>query len=134
METKNWMDFDEEEINSRADALIVEINKYDFLKINSADDLFSLRKFIYEQLSGGCFKSERHKLAYLLSKYESGCFNQELGITRRHFLDKELAKKWLMRMQGIFHPDKNIDIKSDLDFEKISEGINRAYGEMVGRK
>lgn len=134
MDIKGWMDFDEEEISNRADDIKAEINKFDFLKINSASDLIILKNFIYQQLSSGCFKSERHKLAYLLSKYESGAFNKELGITRRHFVDEDLAKNWMRKMQSIFHPDKNINIESDIDFTKISEGINRAYGEMVGRK
>lgn len=134
MDIKGWMDFDEEKINNQADEIKAEINKYDFLKINSTSDLFLLRNFIYQQLGNGYFKSERHKLAYFLSKYESGAFNQELGITRRHYVDNDLAKNWMRKMQSTFHPDKNIDIKNDIDFEKISEGVNRAYSEMVGRK
>jgi hypothetical protein len=134
MDITDWINFSEEEINCNFESIRDFFNDVEFITIKSPSDLIHLRVFIYQQLSDGYFKSERHKIAFLLSKYESGAFNEELGITRRHFVDKTLAKRWMTEMQGKFHPDKNHDIKSDIDFTKISEGINKAYGEMVGRK
>lgn len=134
MDIENWINLSVEEICGRFEEIKINLNEYEFLNINSPDDLVSLKDFILKQLNDGCFKSERHKLAYLLSKYESGAFNDELGIKRRHFVDEKLAKRWLGQMQAKFHPDKNQDIKSDINFTEVSEGINRAYGEMVGRK
>lgn len=134
MDSKDWIYFNEEEIKHDFEDIKESLKDFEFLNIKYPADLVSLRDLILRQLKDGYFKSERHKLAYLLSKYESGAFNDELGITRRHFVDKKLAKAWMGEMQAKFHPDKNQDIKSDIDFTKVSEGINRAYGEMVGRK
>ncbi|RPH20929.1 hypothetical protein EHN07_19100 [Buttiauxella warmboldiae] len=138
METKNkvegWIYLNEEELNLQFEKIKYEFKDLTFLSIKSPNDLIALREYFNQCLIEGCFKSQRHKLAYLLSKYESGAFNEELGITRRHFVDSTLAKAWLVKMQKEFHPDKNKNIKKDIDFTKVSEGINRAYGEMVGKK
>lgn len=134
MDIKNWIDFDEESIRNNFEAIKAGFEGVEFVKIESPSDLIGLRDLIYQQLRSGYFKSSRHEMAFFLSRYESGVFNEELGITRRHFVDQKLAKTWLWEMQSKFHPDSNIDIKSDIDFTKVSEGINKAYGEMVGRK
>lgn len=134
MDINDWINFDEEETNNHFEDIKSNFKGFCFLNIDSPTDLISLRNFIYQQFKDGCFKSERHKLVFMLSKYESGAFNEELGITRRHFVDKTLAKTWMGEMQKKFHPDKNQDIKNDIDFTEVSKGINKAYGEMVGRK
>lgn len=134
MEIKEWLHSDEEDLKNNFEEIKETFKDKEFLNVKSPEDLSRLRDFILNQFDVGYFKSQRHKIAFLLSKYESNAFNEELGITRRHFVDKDLAKKWMGEMQSKFHPDRNQDIESDLDFTKISEGINRAYGEMVGRK
>lgn len=134
MEIKKWLHSNEEDLKKNFEEIKETFNDKEFLNINSPEDLLLLRDFIINQFDVGYFKSQRHKIAFLLSKYESNAFNKELGITRRHFVDKELAKKWMREMQSKFHPDLNQDIETDVDFTKISAGINRAYGEMVGRK
>lgn len=134
MEIKKWLHSNEEDLKKNFEEIKETFNDKEFLNINSPEDLLLLRDFIINQFDVGYFKSQRHKIAFLLSKYESNAFNKELGITRRHFVDKELAKKWMKEMQSKFHPDLNQDIETDVDFTKISAGINRAYGEMVGRK
>jgi hypothetical protein len=134
MDIKNWIDFDDEKIKHDFEVIRDNFKGLDFLNIDSPNSLILLRNFIFQQLKDGYFKSERHKIAFLLSKYESGVFNEELGITRRHFVDKKLAKTWMGKMQQEFHPDKYQDIKSDIDFTTVSKGINKAYGEMTGKK
>lgn len=134
MVIKEWLHYDEEGLKKNFEEIKETFKDKEFLNVSSPEDLSRLRDFILGQFGAGCFKSERHKIAFLLSKYESNAFNEELGITRRHFVDKRLAKKWMGEMQSKFHPDHNQDIESDIDFTKISEGINRAYGEMVGRE
>ena len=134
MEIKKWLHSNKEDLKKNFEEIKETFNDKEFLNINSPEDLLLLRDFIINQFDVGYFKSQRHKIAFLLSKYESNAFNKELGITRRHFVDKELAKKWMREMQSKFHPDLNQDIETDVDFTKISAGINRAYGEMVGRK
>jgi hypothetical protein len=134
IKTENWFYLNEDEIYLHFEHIKNDLKEFSFLEVRSPNDLILLREYINQCLIRGCFKSQRHKLAFLLSKYDSGAFNEELGITRRHFVDKNLAKTWLVKMQKEFHPDKNKDINKDIDFNKVSEGINRAYGEMVGKK
>lgn len=134
MENHNWIDLNEDEIENNFEDIKDTLKTCSFLNINTLEDLFRLRSFFLNQFESGCFKSERHKVAFLLSKYESNAFNEELGITRRHFVDKKLAKTWMGKMQSKYHPDKNKDIANDIDFTQISDGINKAYTEMVGRK
>jgi hypothetical protein len=134
MKNHNWIDLDEDEIKNKFEEIKDTLNTSSFLNVNTPEDLFSLRSFLLNQFEPGYFKSERHKVAFFLSKYESNAFNEELGITRRHFVDKKLAKTWMGKMQSKFHPDKNKDINNDIDFTQISDGINKAYAEMVGRK
>lgn len=134
MNKPDWLFLSEEELNNSFNVLKTDLNSKKFLNINTPEDLFNLRGFILNQFKVGYFKSERHMIAFFLSNYESNIFNEALGITRRHFVDKKLAKKWMIEMQNEYHPDKNINIKSDIDFAKISDGINKAYAEMVGQK
>lgn len=134
MENNVWLSFDTDKLEDNFENIKAALNVESFINVNTMEELIGLKAFILKQLEKGYFKSERHKKAFLLSKYETGAFNDELGITRRHFVDKKLAKEWMSKQQAEFHPDKNQDIKSDIDFDKVSEGINKAYGEMVGRK
>lgn len=134
VDTLKWLELDPENTKEEFEKIKTSLNAHGFIKINSPEDLFELKNLIYSQLSAGHFKSDRHKIAFMLSKYECGAFNNELKITRRHFVDKVLAKSWLREMQSRFHPDRNQDIKDDVDFDAISAGINKAYGEMVGRQ
>ncbi|EGQ7683784.1 hypothetical protein IZS58_004738 [Vibrio parahaemolyticus] len=134
MTNNSWINFSEDELKEQFESIKAILRTESFINVNTIDDLLELKVFIFKQLEDGYFKSDRHKNAYLLTKYETGAFNEELGITRRHFKDKKLAKEWMSIMQATFHPDKNKDIQGDIDFTKVSEGINRAYGEMVGRK
>jgi hypothetical protein len=132
--SNNLFNLDEDEIKNKFEDIKDTLKANSFLNINTPEDLFNLRSFLLHQLEPGYFKSDRHKIAFLLSKYESNAFNEELGITRRHFVDKKVAKAWMTKMQHKFHPDKNKDITYDIDFTKISDGINKAYTEMVGQK
>jgi tRNA A37 N6-isopentenylltransferase MiaA len=80
------------------------------------------------------FKSDKHQMAYQLLNYKANIFNDELGITRKHRVDKKLANNWMKEKQKIFHPDKNMEEKDGINYKEISDMINDIYGELVGSK
>jgi len=76
------------------------------------------------------FISEKHRLAFFILKNEKNAFDDELGITRKHYLDKELAKEWRNKMLNKFHPDK--DIENLFENNEITQKINKMYKRMTG--
>jgi len=76
------------------------------------------------------FISEKHKLEFCILKHEGNYLDEELGITRRHYIDKEIAKKWRNDMQKIFHDDKN---SKNEQYKKVSSKINKIYERMIGK-
>ena len=80
------------------------------------------------------FKSDKHQMAYQLLNYQANVFSDDLGITRRHRIDKKLANTWMKKKQNIFHPDKNIGKEDGINYQDVSNAINNIYGEMVGSK
>lgn len=76
------------------------------------------------------FISEKHRLAFFILKNEKNAFDDELGITRRHYLDKELAKEWRNKMLNKFHPDK--DLENIFENNEITQKINKMYKRMTG--
>lgn len=79
----------------------------------------------------GYFVSEKRKLAFLLKRHEKGIFDEELGIKKRHYLDKAAAKEWKTKLAKEFHPDKNHGDVS-LNYDEITSCINKIYRRMVG--
>ena len=77
------------------------------------------------------FISEKHKLEFCILKHEGNYLDEELGITRRHYIDKDIAKEWRNKMQKIFHDDKNFDTER---YKKVSSKINKIYERMIGEK
>ncbi|UYM18233.1 hypothetical protein [Endozoicomonas euniceicola] len=78
------------------------------------------------------FKSEKHKLAFMIINHQGTFFDKELGIKKKHYLDKKMANEWKKKYQSIFHPDKNID-DNLLDYEMIMQKINKIYSRMLGK-
>lgn len=134
MKKIQWLSFDDKQLESEFLKIKEELAELSFINIKSVDDLKEFRTYILSNFTTEYFKSEYHKIAFCLSNYESTVFNDVLKITRRHFVDKKLAKSWMTEMQKTFHPDMNVTMYTDIDFESVSSGINRAYGEMVGKK
>lgn len=139
MEQINWLDPETSQLETNFEKVKEKLNAYGFLTVETPNDVLNLQKLVFEQLNLSStdtkyFISEKHKIAYCLSKYTSAVFNKELGLTRRHFVDKKLAKAWMSEMQKMFHPDSNINSQINIDFNAVSKGINDAYREMIGKK
>ncbi|MBE9142807.1 hypothetical protein [Planktothrix mougeotii] len=78
------------------------------------------------------FISTKHKLAFCILKQQGGCLENEIGITREHYLNKDLAKKWRDEMINQFHPDKNVGDDSSLNNE-VSQKITLIYKRLTGK-
>jgi len=89
-----------------------------------------LKKIPFYQNRDDYFISEKHKLEFCILKHEGNYLDDELGITRRHYIDKEVAKEWRNKMQKIFHDDKNFDTER---YKKVSSKINKIYERMIGK-
>ena len=72
--------------------------------------------------------SDKHEAAFMILNYNPQ-FNKELGITRKHYMNKDLAREWKLRYIKMFHPDQGFVLKNQ---DKVVEAINRIYQEMVG--
>jgi hypothetical protein len=78
------------------------------------------------------FKSEKHKIGFMLLKHEKALFDDELGIKNKHYTSNDLANIWKNKYQLMFNPDNNIGDNS-IDFEEIMIKINKIYLQMVGK-
>lgn len=111
---------------SLSDVLSIK-TKSDFLKVIEAFYKISLLNN-----EDAFFKSEKHKLAFMILNHQGTIFDEELDIKKKHYLDKKTADEWKRKHQSIFHPDKNIDDDS-LDYEVIMQKINKIHSRMVGK-
>ena len=75
------------------------------------------------------FISPSHELAYHILKHKQGFFDKELGISKKHYMDKKEARKWRDKMVKKFHPDY---VKFNFA-EEVTAKINKIYKQMVGR-
>jgi hypothetical protein len=78
------------------------------------------------------FLTDKSKKAFLLTHNETSVFDEELGIKRKHYIDKDIAKEWRAKFANEFHPDKN---QGDtlMDYDQILSCINKIYNRMVGK-
>lgn len=83
--------------------------------------------------SDGYFLNEKLRLAFFIKKHEKGFFDEELGIKKKHYLDKHAAKEWKNKLLKEFHPDKNIKNDHLLNYDEITSCINKIYTRMVGK-
>lgn len=81
---------------------------------------------------GKYFTSKKHEIGFMLLKHEGTVFDEELGIKKKHYIDKKAAKEWKSKYQLMFHPDKNIGDNS-LDYVMVISKINKIYNRMVGK-
>lgn len=135
-----WLSLSESKIKNDFDILKVDVIKDSDLKgilsIESADDLVKIikafRKASINSPEDKYFKSEKHKISFMLLKHEGSVFDEELGIKKKHYINKEAAKEWKQKYQSIYHPDKNVDDCS-IDYMEVMSKINKIYNRMVGK-
>lgn len=140
MEKFSWLSMDSKELEEKFEELRKIIPKDlgldELLKINNSKDLLkivdSYRKTAEFYSKDKYFITEKRKLAFLLKKHEKGIFDEELGIKKKHYLDKAAAKEWKKKLAKDFHPDNNLGDTS-LDFDEITQCINKIYSRMVGK-
>ena len=141
MDKYDWMDVESEEslrddykleeIASRVDE---DLNLQGIIKFNSFKKMFmficALRNFIDDYIKNkeGYFLSDKHKVAFMILNYNP-IIKKEIGITRKHYLNKDLAREWKLKYIKMFHPDQGFVLK---DQDKVVDAINRIYYEMVG--
>lgn len=135
-----WLSLSESKIKNDFDILKVDVIKDTDLKgilsIESADDLVKIikafKKASINSAEDKYFKSEKHKIGFMLLKHEGSVFDEELGIKKKHYINKEAAKEWKQKYQSIYHPDKNVG-DSSIDYEEVMSKINKIYNRMVGK-
>lgn len=85
------------------------------------------------------FKSKKHEEIFYILNFEKN-FDKELGISRKHYVDKELAKLWRREMLKKYHnsitldkngKSQNNDFPSDV-YIKIEANLILIYKRMVG--
>ncbi|MGL5203272.1 hypothetical protein [Cetobacterium sp.] len=77
-------------------------------------------------------KIDNYEEIFYLIHFEKG-FDKELGISKFHYGNKELAKKWKKNMMKKYHYDALINI--DLDETRkvvLGQNINKIFKRMVG--
>lgn len=135
-----WIFLSEREIEEKFDLLkeevILDTGLDGLLTINSVEDLIKIikafKKIAKKDSEDNYFKSERHKLAFMILKHEGNTFDEELGIKKKHYIDKVIAKEWKQKYQSIFHPDNNINDDS-IDYGEVMQRINKIFNRMVGK-
>ncbi|MBO2693170.1 hypothetical protein I6M59_15705 [Shewanella algae] len=140
MEGFYWLSLSESKIKNDFDIIkndvIEDTELKGVLSIESADDLVRIIKaFKKASISSSedkYFKSEKHKIGFMLLKHEGSVFDEELGIKKKHYLNKEVAKEWKQKYQSIYHPDKNVG-DSSIDYAEVTSKINKIYNRMVGK-
>lgn len=96
-------------------------------------DYIDLVKIVQHQTQvNQFFLTNKSKKAFLLTHNQTGVFDEELGIKRKHYIDKDVAKEWRTRLASEFHPDKNQGDTS-MDYDQILSCINKIYNRMVGK-
>ncbi|RBB33554.1 hypothetical protein DPV79_34395 [Burkholderia reimsis] len=142
MSADTWLELSEKTLTEEFDNISQSLTKFKFLRVDSPEDLLALRKFLFSSMEAGFFKSGKHMKAFMLLNYDPK-FNNELGISRKCFVDKDSAKSWMGKMQKEFHPDASIDRQKekasqegsaqDYSLDEVSQAINVLYKKMTGK-
>ena len=77
------------------------------------------------------FKNRIHEIAFYF-KENNQIFDKYLGINKVHMIDKKKANDLRKIYLSIFHPDKNINVENDIDFNKVCEDINNVFKRLTG--
>lgn len=142
MNQYDWMDVESEEnlkenykLKEIVSKIDEDLNLHGIIKFKSFKNVFmfiqALKTFIddYIKCKDGFFLSDKHEIAFMILNYNPQ-FNKKLGITRKHYMNKDLAREWKLRYIKMFHPDQGFVLKNQ---DKVVEAINRIYQEMVGK-
>ncbi|GBC62613.1 hypothetical protein DENIS_3585 [Desulfonema ishimotonii] len=135
-----WLSLSEGKIRSEYDKLKVDVlsdtGLEKILSIKTSDDLVDVieafKKATNKYNNDKYFKSEKHKLAFMILKHQGNIFDEDLGIKKKHYVDKDAAKEWKKKYQAIFHPDKNINDDS-IEYNEVMQKINKIFNRMVGK-
>ena len=68
----------------------------------------------------GPFISKKEEYIFYLTELDGKNRIRKLGITDKHYEDKEIARKWYRNIAKIVHPDKN-NSKNDEAFKILNE-------------
>ncbi|HCE2406268.1 TPA: hypothetical protein NG317_004551 [Vibrio parahaemolyticus] len=116
--------------------LLRNSDKNGYVSLLNAEDLIVilsvLSQFTPQEGTDDFFKSEKHKLAFMLLNKDGTIFDDELGIKKKHYIDKNAAKEWKKKYSLLFHPDKN-KIEGSINYDDVMHKINKIYSRMVGK-
>ncbi|APC38898.1 hypothetical protein [Clostridium estertheticum] len=105
---------------------VITIRKFSNLfKLITALNTFKKENIVYDDKF---FLSEELKIAFMLLYYNKQ-FNDELGITQRHYVDRDKAKEWRNKYIKIFHTDLGTRFEQQ---EETVSSINTIYKRMIG--
>ena len=102
-----------------------------YIQLNDIDHIDLISARLNENSADEFFLSKKVRTAFLLTHNQLGVFDDELGIKRKHYIDRNAAKQWRLRLASQFHPDKNQD-DSSMNYDEIISCINKIYNRMVG--
>ena len=91
------------------------------IKASSYKELFDSLKILQEKhidFINSPFKSKQDEYLFYLTQLEGGQRNKLLGLTDKHYEDKQLAKKWYKQISNYVHPDK---------IHSYKDGKNKAF-------
>lgn len=102
-----------------------------YIKLSDIDHIELISVRLDENAADEFFLNKKIRTAFLLTHNQLGVFDDELGIKRKHYIDRNAAKQWRARLASQFHPDKNQD-DSSMNYDEVISCINKIYNRMVG--
>ncbi|QPP31188.1 hypothetical protein I6A80_003645 [Pseudomonas aeruginosa] len=102
-----------------------------YIRLSDVDCIDVININLNRDVADQYFLTHRARIAFLLTHNQLGVFDEELGIKRKHYIDKNVAKAWRAKFASQFHPDKNQG-DSSMDYDEILSCINKTYKRMVG--
>lgn len=100
-------------------------------KINEESGIINKNSLLKDGENTCYFKNRIHEIAFYF-KENNQIFDKYLGIKKVHMIDKKKANDLRKIYLSIFHPDKNINIENDIDFNKVCEDINNVFKRLTG--
>lgn len=102
-----------------------------YIKLSDIDHIDLISARLDGNVTDEFFLNKKTRTAFLLMHNQLGVFDDELGIKRKHYIDKNAARQWRARLASQFHPDKNQD-DSSMNYDEVISCINKIYNRMVG--
>ncbi len=127
---------DEEELSGAYTLIIgtkkTSANGKDYIKLKNINHIVIRKISLLSELKNKYFINDKKRLAFLLINHQKGIFDDELGIKKKHYIDRKAAKEWKIKLLKELHSDKNQE-DSSLDYDEVSSYINKIYNRMVGK-